>query len=164
MTRQIILCLSLVLLAGFLAPVLAQDAPGAAPQSVEERRLRVTIEQEYARLHAREKAVEQREIALKSLQQEVDKRIAEMQTLREELNSLQAKKSEDEQKRAAELAKMYEKMDAPKAAKLLVGLNEGLAVQILGKMRSKYAGRILNNLDAETAARLSYVYENRSRN
>lgn len=160
MTRYLALILALALVVSTLSPALAA-AEEDAPQSVEERRLRVTIEQEYARLHEREKAVEQREIALKSLRQEVDKRIAEMQALRKELSSLQAQLAEDEVKRAAELAKMYEKMDAAKAARLLVGLEESLAVQILGKMRSKSAGRILNNLDAETAARLSQVYRDR---
>ncbi len=145
------------------APGTAADADSnsSAPSSVEERRLRVTLEEEYQRLQEREKALEERELKLKTLQQEVDKRIVELQALRSEVDELLKEQDDATVKRAAQLAKMYEKMEAAKAARLLVGLEENLAVLVMGKMKAKSAGRVMNNLDADTAARLSHVFTTR---
>jgi len=142
------------------APAVAGSAAAKADAtgSVEERRLQVTLQQEYERLQQRELALQEREMKLKTLQAEVDKRLAELQKLRSEVDGLLARKKKGEQERAAQLAKMYEKMEPANVARLLVGLEEPLAVQVLGKMRPKAAGKVLNQLDADTAARLSQLF------
>jgi flagellar motility protein MotE (MotC chaperone) len=65
-----------------------------------------------------------------------------------------------ETEKARALSKMYEKMEPARAAGLLVSLEKDLAIAILDGMSAKSAGRILNNMDQETAAALSTSFSN----
>lgn len=137
----------------------AADAPAA---SVEERRLEYAIAQERERLQAeyrlKAETLSLREIELKTLEGEVDKKLAELRQLKTELQALVGQKENLQAKRLVELGKMYEKMDAAQAAELITELDEDLAVDILARMKSKSVGRILNNIESDKAARLSAAY------
>lgn len=148
----------LFLLAGVVWWVPSKAADTAAPATVEERRLRVEIQQELAQVRSKAEDLRRKEIELKSLQAEVDKKLSELGKLREQLDQRLAQKDEEQLKRVRELAKMYEKMDPATAAEVLVTLDQDLAIGILGGIKSKTAGKILGNMDKEHAARLSRSY------
>jgi len=124
-------------------------------QSVEERRILVSIEQEYEKLEQREADLDSRELQLKTLEDEVDKKLAAMQELREELMRLLNRKDQEEGLRVGELSKIYEKMEPGKAAELITELDRQLATELLLGIKKKTAGKILDNLDTETATALS---------
>jgi len=126
--------------------------------SVEERRILVSIEDEYAKLGERESKIDAREMQLKTLEMEVDKKLAAMQQLRDELVKLLDRKEETEGERIAELSKIYEKMNPQKAAVLIKALDYQLAVDLLLGIKKKTAGKILDSLDAETATELSKAF------
>ncbi len=126
--------------------------------SVEERRILVSIEDEYAKLGERESKIDTREMQLKTLEMEVDKKLAVMQQLRNELVKLLDRKDETEGERIGELSKIYEKMNPQKAAVLIQALDYQLAVDLLLGIKKKTAGKILNNLDPETATELSKAF------
>lgn len=127
-------------------------------KSVEERRVLVSIEQEYEKLAARESELDSRELQLKTLQAEVDKKLATMQELREELVKLLNRKQEEEGLRVGELSKIYEKMDPANAARLIKDLDRQLAIELLLGIKKKTAGQILDSLDTDTAAELSRAF------
>jgi len=126
--------------------------------SVEERRILVSIEDEYAKLDELESKLNTREMQLKTLEMEVDKKIAAMQQLRNELAKLLDRKDETEGERIGELSKIYEKMNPQKAAVLIKELDYQLAVDLLLGIKKKTAGKILDSLDAETATELSKAF------
>ncbi len=126
--------------------------------SVEERRILVSIEAEYAKLGERASKIDAREMQLKTLEVEVDKKLAAMQKLRDELVKLLDRKEETEGERIAELSKIYEKMNPQKAAVLIKALDYQLAVDLLLGIKKKTAGKILDSLDAETATELSKAF------
>jgi flagellar motility protein MotE (MotC chaperone) len=126
--------------------------------SVEERRILVSIEDEYAKLDELESKLNAREMKLKTLEMEVDKKIAAMQQLRNELVKLLDRKEETEGERIGELSKIYEKMDPKKAAALIRTLDHQLAVDLLLGIKKKIAGKILESLDYETATELSKAF------
>jgi len=126
--------------------------------SVEERRILVSIEDEYDRLREREDKIDSREMELKTLEMEVDKKLAAMQQLRNELVKLLDRKDVTEEERVAELSKIYEKMNPQKAAVLIKSLDYQLAVDLLLGIKKKTAGKILDNLDPETATQLSKAF------
>jgi flagellar motility protein MotE (MotC chaperone) len=130
-------------------------APETDPSSVEERRLKASIHQELIRLRQKEKMLDAKEMELKTLSREVDKKLEELKKARAEINGLLERKQELETQKARALSKMYEKMEPAGAAGLLVSLEKGLAIAILDGMSAKSAGRVLNNMDPETAASLS---------
>ncbi len=126
--------------------------------SVEERRVLVSIEDEYAKLGAREEKIATQEMALKTLEAEVDKKLATMQQLRDQLVKLLDRKGETEGERIGELSKIYEKMAPQKAAVLIKSLDHQLAVELLLGIKKKIAGKILDNLDPDTATTLSNAF------
>lgn len=136
-------------------PVLGALVPDKQISSVEERRVLVSVEAEYDKLATREAELDKREMELKTLQREVDKKLASMQSLRQELIKLLERKKSEEGERLSELSAIYEKMDPAKSAMLIKGLDQQMAIDLLINIKKKVAGRILNNLDRETATRLS---------
>lgn len=126
--------------------------------SVEERRILVSIEDEYDKLAEREAEIDSREMRLKTLEAEVDKKLAAMQQLRDQLVTLLDRKQEAEGERIGELSRIYEKMSPQKAAVLIKELDEQLAVDLLLGIKKKTAGKILDNLDARTATALSKAF------
>ncbi len=138
----------------------AQLVDDSQISSVEERRILVSIEAEYDKLAEREAELESREMELKTLQGEVDKKLAAMQELRDELLRLLDRKQQEEGVRIGELSAIYEKMEPAKAAKLLKDLDRQLAIEILLGIKKKVAGQILDNLDTRTATALSKAFTN----
>ncbi|OGQ94847.1 MAG: hypothetical protein A2521_11265 [Deltaproteobacteria bacterium RIFOXYD12_FULL_57_12] len=143
----------------------APAGSGAAPAdseftitSVEERRLLFSLRQERDRLADREKVLAQKEMELKTLEQEVDKKLNELKALREELTELLDRKTTEESGKIEELSKMYEKMEPAKAAAILVTLDEKIAIGLLGGMKKKAAASILDNMEKEKAASLSTAF------
>ena len=71
------------------------------------------------------------------------------------LEKLLEQKNAEEEKRVTELAKVYEKMTAEKAATVLGTLDQELAIALLAKMKTKSAAKILNNMERDKAAKLT---------
>lgn len=156
MKARLTLVVALLLLATSAAgQSLVTDEP---IKSVEERRILVSIEQEYEKLEQREADLDSRELQLKTLEDEVDKKLAAMQELRQELVKLLNRKQQEEGLRVEELSKIYEKMEPRKAAYLIKELDRQLAIELLLGIKKKTAGKILDNLDAETATALSKAF------
>jgi flagellar motility protein MotE (MotC chaperone) len=151
-----------------LAPVQAEEntSSGNTPSrqeqpydSVEERRVMEAIKAAGNSQQAGEKAeIERRQKELKRLESEVDKKIDQLNQLRVKVEKLLQQKEAEEQKRVMDLAKMYEKMTADKAAVVLANLETPLAIAILRNMKTKSAAKILNNMEREKAAKLTTAF------
>lgn len=162
MKRIVFFICSLFLLT--MVPALAADSanPTAANGqereygSVEERRLQEAIEGgEHSALARERENLEERKKELKRLEEEVDKKLEQLNQLRLSVEKLLAEKDAAEQKQIQDLAKMYEKMTADKAATVLGTVDQGLAVAILKQMKTKSAAKILNSMEREKAAKLT---------
>lgn len=154
--------ISLLLICLLCSSSLYAAGPGVVNKkgvtSVEERRVLVSIEDEYAKLDDAKSKLDTREMKLKTLEMEVDKKIAAMQQLRNELVKLLDRKKVTEGERIGELSKIYEKMKPQKAAILIKELDDQLAVDLLLGIKKKIAGKILDNLDPEKATELSNAF------
>lgn len=156
-----IIFIILVLACCWPLSVSAQLLPDEQISSVEERRILVSIEEEYDKLVDREAEIDQREIQLKTLEAEVDKKLATMQELRQELLKLLDRKDQAEAQRLSQLSAIYEKMEPEKAAVLIGKLDQQQAVELLLGIKQKVAGRILDNLDPKIATELSRSFSKR---
>jgi len=115
-----------------------------------------SLQGENTSLFAKEREdLENKKKELKRLEIEVDKKIDQLNQLRLGIEKLLATRDAEELKRIQELAKMYEKMTAEKAAMVLGTVDQKLAISILAKMKTKSAAKILNNMDREKAAKLT---------
>jgi flagellar motility protein MotE (MotC chaperone) len=159
--------LLLMTLAGGLivgnAPSAGGEDPAPPPiDSLEQRRLLFSLQEERDRLQQeyakKEEKLAIRELELKTLEGEVDKKLTQLQEARNELSRLLEAKDEVDAKRTQDLGKMYEKMDPAQGAVLLAELEQELAVRILAGMKPKAAGALLSNMPPDQASRLSAAY------
>lgn len=149
---------------------LAQDSAPENIQSfssVEERRLHATIQEERAGIFEDKKALALKEKELKTLEDAVDKKLAEIDTKldellkrRKELTDLLAQKDVEEIKKVKDLSKIYEKMDPAKAASALSVLDQQLAADLLANMKAKAAAKVLDSLNRQKAAEISRTFSN----
>lgn len=143
----------------------AQDNDRLEFSSVEERRLFEDINRERQKLREDKKDVELRKKELKSIEEAVDKKLAELDAKLEKLARTQRKletllvgKKEEERKRTQNLAKIYEKMAPQKAALALSGLEPELASDLLAVMKVKAAAKILDQMSKQKATELSTTF------
>jgi flagellar motility protein MotE (MotC chaperone) len=133
--------------------------------SVEERRIDNTILQERAIIRNEREEISMRKKELKTLEEGVDKKLAEMDNKLEELKKLQDKiesllvaKSVKEKKRIQELAGIYQKMIPAKAALAITGLDQQLATDLLANMKVNPAAKILDQISKQKATELSTTF------
>ena len=126
--------------------------------SVEERRLLLALQQERLNLVKEREAIENKKKDLKRLESEVDKKLDQLQATRMKIEELLEEKDAVELKRLNDLSKMYGKMSPEKAAGIFSTLDMDLAIAILGRMKTKAAAKILNNMERDKAAKLTTAF------
>lgn len=133
--------------------------------SVEERRLYEDIIKENKALRAEKKDLGAQQMELKTLEEGVDKKLAEIDKKLIELRELQKKietllvaKSEQELKKIQDLAKIYDRMSPDKAALALSGLDKKLAAQLLAHMKVKAAAKLLDQMAKQNTTELSKTF------
>lgn len=150
----------------FVTPMLTHSAnePNSEPEftSVEERRLHNSIQEELNNIQEQRNVLLMREKELKTLEDGVDKKIAEvdkkleeLKDLKKQIESLLADKSVEEKKRVQNLSKIYDKMDPEKAAFAISGMEDELATELLANMKVKTAAKVLDRLSKLKATQLS---------
>ncbi len=122
---------------------------------VEARRLMESLNEERLKLEKQHLSLERREEELKIIRSEVDNKISRLKELRERLEELLVQKDEVELEKVKKLSKIYQKRDPAEAAKNLASMEKELAVSILSMMRDKSAGKILDEMDEDTAVEYS---------
>ena len=139
--------------------IAAPTSQEQAYDSVEERRIMESMKAAgNPQLSSDREELERRQKELKRLEGEVDKKIEQLNQLRVQVEKLLEQKGAEEQKRVTELAKMYEKMTADKAAAVIGSLETPLAISILGKMKTKSAAKVLNTMERDKAAKLTTAF------
>jgi len=106
-------------------------------------------------LKEREKYLEKRKMQLVALQDEINKKIASLTRLRNEIKAEMEKKKTNEEKKLKHLIKIYSAMKPVKAASLIEKLDIRLAIELLSKMKGDTVGGILSFVDVEKAAKIS---------
>jgi len=160
-------CLAAAIVASTPVKLTAQEEIALPDQfaSVEERRLQNAIQTERASIREERKELELKKNELKSIEEGVDKKLAEidakledLKELRKKLETLLAAKSEEELKKTKDLARIYEKMSPDKAALAISGLDARLASDLLANMKVKAAARILDEISRQKATELSTTF------
>ncbi len=143
----------------------AETSDSTEFSSVEERRLQNTIVMERANIRKEHSGIVLKKKELKTLEEGVDKKLAEIDNKLEQLRKLQKKieslleeKSAEEKKRLQGLAKIYEKMNPARASLAIAGLDQQLAADLLANMKVKSAAKILDQSSKQKATQLSTTF------
>ncbi|HCP45367.1 MAG TPA: hypothetical protein DIU15_04965 [Deltaproteobacteria bacterium] len=106
-------------------------------------------------LDRRETVLEEREAALRRFEEQTAETLDELQGVRTEILKLLEEQQEALALRVASLAKVVDGMKAKDAAKMLAGIEEGVALQLLQRIKAKNAGKILGYMPPERAQKLA---------
>ena len=102
-------------------------------------------------LDKREQAISQREALLKAAGVEVDRKIAELNKLRSELEDLLNKQKTGEDERITSLVKIYENMKPKDAANIFNTLDMNVLLPVIAKISERKASPILAAMDPDKA-------------
>jgi flagellar motility protein MotE (MotC chaperone) len=106
---------------------------------------------------------EVRKQALQLLEADADAKLAELAKLREQLEKQLAPTQQKAERELDTLIQFYQAMKAKKAAALLEKLPAELAADVLGQMKSRQAGKILDAMQPAPAVRISQLMAGRKR-
>lgn len=121
----------------------APTPPAAAPSPTAEGLLK------------RKAALDQREQTLKTLEADLNARMAKLKQMETNLRTMLDEAKGIKDKKLKHLINVYSNMNAKKAAQVLETLDNNIAVKILAGMRGRQAGEVLNNMSAKKAAGLT---------
>ena len=99
--------------------------------------------------------LEARKGALKLLEDDLERRLAELTALSAEVSAALAPGEEKSDQDLKTLISFYQAMKPKSAAKLLEKLPAQLAADVLAAMKTREAGKILNVMAADRAVRIS---------
>lgn len=106
-------------------------------------------------LDAKEKALSQREALLEAGEKEIGKKYDELTTLRNEIQDLLKKQSEEEAARINSLVKIYEGMKAKDAARIFNTLDMDILLDVVSKMSERKSAPVIAEMEAEKARALT---------
>jgi flagellar motility protein MotE (MotC chaperone) len=129
----------------------ATDPAAAPPPSYGEQGFSASEVETLQDLDKREQQIGQREALLKAAGVEVDRKIAELNKLRSELEDLLNKQKTSEDERITSLVKIYENMKPKDAANIFNTLDMNVLLPVIGKISERKASPILAAMDPDKA-------------
>ena len=114
--------------------------------------------------------LERRRLRTQQMLEEVERRYQAMRVVQEELSNQlkqskeqdpaqakmsKAKAAKERREQVARLSKVFNKMKADEAAKMIPVMDEELVIEVVSKLKPKQAASILGKLEAELAAKLT---------
>lgn len=115
-------------------------------------------------LDAREEELNRMEQELAGKKLEIEKHLTELDASRKNISSVLQEKVQVDDKKIENLVQLYSTMKPQQAAKAFEDMDEGLAVEILGRMKKKNAAEIMNLVKSEKVKILSEKYAGYKRN
>ncbi len=107
--------------------------------------------------------LEARQAALRLFEEDLERRLEELSSLREELAEILARGEEKSDRELKTLISFYQAMKPKNAAVLLEKLPAPLAAEVLASMKTREAGKVLNVMKPERAVRISRLMAGQKR-
>ena len=115
-------------------------------------------------LDAREEELARTEQELQEQRAQLEKRMTELEQTRKNISSVLEEKVQADDKKIDNLVQIYSNMKPQQAAKAFEDMDEGLAIEVLGRMKKKNAAEIMNLVKSEKVKILSEKYAGYKRN
>ena len=136
-------------------PALAQQAPAQPAAAAKPAAAAPAASPDANALLKRQDELNQREQALKTLEADLNTRVAKLKEMETSIKSMLEEARGVKDQKLKHLIDVYSNMNAKQAAKVLETLDNNIAVKILAGMRGRQAGEVLNNMEAKKAAGLT---------
>ena len=137
----------------------AEEAPVAKKEYTQEEIDHLSkLNERKKELDAREEELARTEQELQAQKAELEKRMGELEQTRKNISSVLEEKVQADDKKVDNLVQVYSNMKPQQAAKAFEEMDEGLAIEILGRMKKKNAAEIMNLVKSEKVKVLSEKY------
>lgn len=138
-------------------PAAAEEKPTEAPRdfSDSEVELLQALSQRREELDKREKKLQGREALLQAAEQQVDRKIAELKSLRTDIEKLLGQQSKEEQERIESLVKIYESMKPKEAAAIFNTLEMDVLLSVLSHMSERRSAPIIAAMTPDKAREIT---------
>lgn len=113
------------------------------------------LSQRRGQLDLREKDIERRESLLKAAEDQIERKIAEMKSLRGTIESLLRQYNDQEDSKMRSLVKIYENMKPKEAAKIFEQLDMEILLEVVERMKEQKVAPILAEMDPGKARTLT---------
>jgi flagellar motility protein MotE (MotC chaperone) len=133
----------------------AQQAPAQAPEKKTQQQAQPESVLSIQQLRTRAEALDRQEQALKTMEADLNARVAKLQELETMLKGMLSEAKSIKEEKMRHLIDVYTNMKPKQAASVLETLDETIAVKILAGMKGRQAGEILTGVTAKKAAKLS---------
>ena len=138
---------------------MAQTPPQREPvdlgKSRSERAVLERLRERREMLDGRERQLQLREQLLRAAEKRIEQRVVEMKSLEDRIGVATTKKSEQEKREFANLAKMYQAMKPKDAARIFDRLALSILVKVSKAMKPAKMADVMAKMSAETAERLT---------
>ena len=114
-------------------------------------------------LDARGEAYETQDELMAAAEQRLNERLAELRTLETHVNDLLGQLDQAQETRLASLVDVYQRMRAKDAAAVFDGLDDGVLVQVAGRMRQANLAEVMGRMDPARARVLTQMLADRAR-
>ena len=144
-------------------PALAQQKQRPQEQSFSASEIQVlqSLSERRTALEERERALEGREALLKATEQRVEQKIAELNTLKGELETLVKGQKKAEDAQTESLVKIYENMKPKDAARIFDTLDIEVLLEVVGRMKELKTAPILAAMEEARAREVTTRLHNR---
>jgi flagellar motility protein MotE (MotC chaperone) len=113
------------------------------------------LKERRATLDARESRIVQREALMEVTEQRIEEKIIELDSIRNEINDLLGKQSEEEEARLQSLVKIYEGMKPKDASAIFNNLDMDILLQVVSRMSERRSAPIIATMDVKKAQELT---------
>ena len=129
-----------------------------AKVSMENTNINDTLEDKRRELEKKERDLKLLSDDLEARKKEIDSQLKELFAMRRKISSTLDSKVQSDSESLVKLVGVYSNMKPQAAARVIVGLDEELAVKVISNMKKQNAAAILNFIDAKKARALSEKY------
>lgn len=138
------------------APKMAKkkEGPGVFPGQIDIDLIK-SLDQKEQNIKKREEALQKQEEQLKLLEVEIEQRLKDIKKVQVRIEELATLRADLVEKSIKHLAKAFSSMRPEEAGALIEQLDKDITIQILSKMKSRNAGKILARVKPSIAAKLS---------
>jgi flagellar motility protein MotE (MotC chaperone) len=126
-------------------------APTAPMMSPAEIDVLQKLTERRKQLDAREKEIEHREDLMKAASEQIDRKVSELKTLQNTIQSLLQQYNDQEDSKIKSLVKIYENMKPKDAAKIFEQLDMQILLDVVERMKEQKVAPILAEMDPSKA-------------
>ena len=137
------------------APAWTDASDGDIDYSTLRKELYEDLLQRRQQLDEKEKVLGQREALLEAGEKEITRKFNELTGLRNEIQELLKKQSNEEDARIASLVKIYEGMKPKDAARIFNTLDMDIMIDVVSKMSERKSAPIIASMEADRARALT---------